>query len=203
MNKKQIQSLACWILNSISGGVIAYTAAKSPAAQSVAAYVSQLLTGPDTVAAVVLGITWLWGHLTHATSAAPVSLAKPSVLPKPPIVLLLLGLAFLSGCATGPESAVYQGAGVAQVSVETALQAYDQFAAAGKTTPAQNAAVKAAYEKYQLAFAAACDAGAIYAAAGNGTNAPAASLALEQALQNSNQEISDFVALVQSFGVKL
>ncbi len=203
MNSNQVLSLARWLLNAISGGVLAYTAAKSPAVQGVGAYLSQLLTGPDTVAAVVLGLTWLWGHLTHAAtgngSSFPVKVTKGPVL----LLMLALPIGFMAGCATGPEKAVYQTAGVTQISVATALQAYDQWAAAGKTSPAQNAAVKAAYEKYQLAFAAACDAGAIYAAAGSSTNAPAASLALTQALANSNQTMADLVALVQSFGVSL
>jgi len=99
MNTSQFLSLARWLLNSISGGVIAYTAAKSPAVQGVGAYVAQLITGPDAVAAVVLGITWLWGHLTHS-SPPPVSGASPKS-PLPPMVLLAVcaGGLLLTGCA--------------------------------------------------------------------------------------------------------
>lgn len=68
MNSSQFLSLVRWLLNALSGGVIAYTAAKSPAVQGVGAYVAQLITGPDVVSAGVLGVTWLWGHLTHSSS---------------------------------------------------------------------------------------------------------------------------------------
>jgi hypothetical protein len=106
------------------------------------------------------------------------------------------------GCHSTPQRVTYQAAATSSVTVETALQAYDVFAAQGKTTPQQNAAVKAAYERYQAAFAVVCDAGAVYASAGQ-TNAPAASAALQSAVLNANQAISDMMALLQSFGVKL
>lgn len=120
--------------------------------------------------------------------------------------VLLLLTAFIipptiTGCGSTAQQAAYKSAATTSVTVETALRAYNVFAAQGKTTIAQNQKVKAAYLKYQTAFAAVCDAGAIYAASG-GTNAPATA-ALQQAVQNSSQTITDLINLVQSFGVKL
>ena len=67
MNSSHFLSLVRWLLNAVSGAVIAYTAAKSPAAQSVGAFIAQLITGPDVISAGVLGVTWLWGHITHSS----------------------------------------------------------------------------------------------------------------------------------------
>lgn len=109
--------------------------------------------------------------------------------------------ALITGCGTTAQKTVYRSAATTSVTVEAALHGYNAFAKAGKTTVEQNRKVKEAYEKYQAAFAVVCDAGAIYAATG-GTNAPA-SAALQQAVLNSSQTITDLVNLVQSFGVKL
>ena len=100
MNSSQFLSLARWLLNSISGGVIAYTAAKSPAVQGVGAYVAQLITAPDAVAAVVLGITWLWGHLTHADpQSSPPSSGGISKTVSALVALCAVSLLF-TGCAS-------------------------------------------------------------------------------------------------------
>jgi hypothetical protein len=199
----QFQSFVRWLLNAVSGAVLSYTATKSPAAQGVGAFLANLITGPDVVAACVLGLTWLWGHVTHAQTASASSNGSASKLPLTLLVAMLaLPLGLSTGCNTTPQAAAYRAAGSTAVTVEAALAAYDQFAAAGKTTPAQNAAVKDAFLKYQRAFAVVCDAGAVYAATGQ-TNAPAASLALQTAVANANQSISDIVSLVKSFGVKL
>lgn len=107
----------------------------------------------------------------------------------------------LSGCGTTAQRASFQTASGTAVTVEVGLAAYNQFAKAGKTTLNQNLKVKEAFEKYKLAMATACDAGAIYAAS-NTTNAPAAA-AYQQAMLNGAQSITDFLNLVQSFGVKL
>jgi hypothetical protein len=116
---------------------------------------------------------------------------------------LALGMAgVVTGCKTAPQTVAYRAANGTTLTVETAIRTYNVFAAQGKTTVAQNQQVKAAYEKYQAAMLVVCDAGAIYAAT-SGTNAPAASLALQVAVQNSTASIADVVNLIQSFGVKL
>lgn len=147
---------------------------------------------------ISLGIGLLLSHFKHGASGAG-SQSKVGIL----VIFAALGLCFGSvGCKSTPQQIAYQSAGTTQITVEAALRAYDVFAAQGKTTPAMNAKVKAAYVKYQKAMALLCDAGAVYAAT-SATNAPAASEALSQAVANVNQEVSDTVALVQSFGVKI
>jgi len=204
MNNNQIASLVRLLLNTLSGAILAWTASKSQPAKDLAGYLVQFINGPDALALVCSGVAWLWGHLTHSAPNPTgggsktggvgllVSLGVASVL-------LLSGL---TGCQTTAQQATYQAAGTASVTVEAALHAYDVFAAQGKTTPAQNAAVKAAYEKYQSAFAVVCDAGAVYASTVT-TNAPAASAALQTAIVNANQTISDLVNLIRSFGVTI
>ena len=203
MNTSQYLSLVRWLLNAVSGGIIAYTAAKSPAAQGAGAYIAQLITGPDVVSAGVLGLTWLWGHLTHST---PLPASASAGSPKAGGVALLAALGVASflftGCAGTPVTVAYKAAGATDVTVQAALAAYDQFAKNNETTPAQNEAVQNAFLKYQAAYAVLCDAGSV-ASAASGTNAPAASLALTQAQANATQTLADLVNLIQSFGVKL
>lgn len=116
--------------------------------------------------------------------------------------LLAFAAPSFSGCQTTPQRATYQAAVSTTITVETALRAYNVFAKQGKTTIEQNRKVKDAFEKYQAAMVLVCDAGAIYAASA-GTNSPAASLALQQAIANANQTMNDFYALLRAFGVKL
>ena len=102
MNTSQIQSLVRWLLNAISGGVLAYSAAKSPATQSVATFVANLLTGADMLAACVLGATWLWGHITHGKTASTNSGSASTVV----AVLLLGALAVgFTGCVALDKNA--------------------------------------------------------------------------------------------------
>lgn len=116
-------------------------------------------------------------------------------------ILLILSAVAFGGCHTTPQQAAYQAAGTTAVTVEAALKAYDVIAAQGLTTPAQNAQVKAAYQKYQAAFAVVCDAGAVYAAS-KGTNGFAAANALQAAIVNANLTITDLVNLVKTYGAK-
>ncbi len=106
------------------------------------------------------------------------------------------------GCGTSAQKAAFNVAGSTAITVPSALRLYNVAAAQGRTTIEQNQKVKAAYLKYQASFALLCDAGAAYSAGGQDSNAPAAA-ALQQATINSAQSISDFLTLVQSFGVKL
>ena len=111
----------------------------------------------------------------------------------------------LVGCQTTPQQVTYQAAATTSITVEQALQAYDVFAKAGKTTIAQNQQVAAAYAKYQTAFELACDAGQVYAAYSitNATGATGAQAAFSQAVANANQSLTDLKNLITSFGVKL
>ena len=197
MNQDQIASYIRSALK-IGGALLAahgYTQAAGAA--------SDLLNCSFIIGLLASGAGVLLSHFWH--SSPPTNLPPP----KATGTALLLALALMlpsavlfTGCHTTPQQATYQAAGTASVTVETALKAYDVFAAQGKTTPAQNAAVKAAYEKYQAAFAFVCDAGAIYASTGQ-TNTPAASAAVQTAIVNANQTIADLLALVRSCGVKI
>lgn len=190
MNSDQLQSLVRTILKIGSGLLIAHGMTDTASA----------LNAPDVIGALTLLVSLIWSHYSHGAATPP----PPPTRPPPMGVLYILALAgalCVTGCASAPR-VTYQATSTSAVTVETALKAYDVFAAAGKTTPAQNAAVKAAYEKYQAAFALVCDAGAVYSATST-TNAPTASTALQAAIQNANQAIADLVALVQTFGVKL
>ena len=206
MNTEQFKSFARWLVNALSGAVLAYSATKSDSAKTLGAFVSQLITGPDVIAAIALGGTWLWGHLTHRT-ATDNPVANSCKPPGSAVIILILALGLggvmfgTTGCNTTPQRASFITVTTTDVSVETALRAYNVFAAQGKTTVAQNLQVKAAYEKYQAAFAVLCDVGAVYAATST-TNAPAAA-ALQQATLNASASIADVINLIQSFGVKL
>ena len=122
------------------------------------------------------------------------------------IITILIGIALctatFTGCKSTPQVITYQTVATTGVTVENAIKAYNVFAKAGSTTVAQNLAVKDAYERYQKAFAVVCDLGAIYAAT-SGTNAPAASAALQQAIVTANQTMADLFILIKSTGVKL
>ena len=121
-----------------------------------------------------------------------------------PIKTLLIALGaclVLMGCHYTPQRIAYVSASTTAVSVETALAAYNEFAKAGKTSVAQNIAVRDAYEKYQLAAAVVCDAGAVYAETG-GTNHVYAA-AFQTATMNMSQTVLDVLNLIRSFGVKI
>lgn len=117
------------------------------------------------------------------------------------VCLMMPAILEMTGCGT-PQKTTYTAIAATPVTVETALGFYNELAKAGKTTVAQNQKVKAAYLKYQASFAVVCDLGAVYAAT-SGTNTPAASAALQQAVLNMGATIGDFQNLLTSFGVKL
>ena len=161
---------------------------------------ASLFNTEDFIGLVLLIAGAIWSHYQHGADNTSNPSSKTSVY----LLIGLLSFGALAGtaCHTTPQQVTYQAAAATTVTVEVALRAYNVFAAQGKTTVAQNQQVKAAYEKYQAAFAVVCDAGQIYAATG-GTNAPAASLAMQAAVANASASQTDIIKLVQSFGVKL
>ena len=122
-------------------------------------------------------------------------------------ILLIFGLwsAVFVACRSTPQQTVYRSIAVTQVSVDTIMKGWGTYVASGRATVAQEQVVKDAYEKYQHAFAAACDAGAAYAASSvtNSTGATGYKAALDYAIENANRALTDLQALVTSFGVKL
>ena len=191
MNSDQIASIVRTVLKIGSGLLIAHGMSDT----------ASIINLPDVAGLLTLLVSLAWSHFAHTGPDQP----SPPNLPKLSALVALGAAALLftgPGCTTTPQRASYQTAATITVSVETALKVYDQFAAAGQTTPAQNAAVKAAYLKYQAAAAVVCDAGAVYAAT-SGTNAPPASAALQTAIVNANVTMADLFNLIRSFGVKL
>jgi hypothetical protein len=193
MNTDQFQSLIRTVVKIISGLLIAHGMSDT----------AGVLNSPDVIGSLLLVCSLIWSHYAHGDipPTNPPSVGNGVKAPLLILPFVVVGGLLFAGCASAPR-VTYQAASTSAVTVETALHAYDLFAAAGKTTPAQNAAVKAAYLKYQAAFAVVCDAGAVYSATST-TNAPAASAALQTAIVNANQSIADLIALVQTFGVQL
>jgi hypothetical protein len=100
MNSNQALSLIRWLANALSGGIIAWSAQRSDATKGLAAYLAQLVTGPDVIAGGVLGLTWLWGHLTHRTASATDAAGNPINRTSIYAVLGIGVLAFgLTGCS--------------------------------------------------------------------------------------------------------
>lgn len=98
-------SLARWLTNAVSGGIIAYTASKSDSTKGLGAFIAQLVTGPDAVAGVLLALTWLWGHLTHRTDPNG---QTPTSNTSAYAWLLIGALAVtLVGCHTPPATTVF------------------------------------------------------------------------------------------------
>jgi hypothetical protein len=131
--------------------------------------------------------------------------AKPAGIKIPILFLflpLLISMAFgLTACQSTPQQATYQAAGTTIVSVDAAMTEWGAYVSTAQPGTNAETAVESGYEKYQAAMAVVCDAGAAYAATG-GTNAQATA-ALDQAIANSSQELTDLETLISSFGVKL
>jgi hypothetical protein len=159
--------------------------------------------------AVVAIVTWYLSHQWNKTPALPDSEVKPAGTPGA-IHLLLVGLLGLSlcwtitGCNT-PQRTAYVAVGGVQVSAETAMGAWNVYVGAFHPSVATELKVKAAYEKYQAAMVAVCDAGAIYAASGvtNATGQTGAGAALATAQANAAQSLADLVNLLRSLGVNV
>jgi hypothetical protein len=189
MNSDQLNSLIRTALKVIGGILLSHDLTNA----------AGVVNSPDFIGGVFLIVGVLWSHFSHATP--PTSSSGPSNPGAPLMVLLHGGALFFSGCSTTPQQAAYQGAGTTVVSVDTAMKLWGAYVASNHPGTNTEAAVKSAYEKYQASMAVVCDAGAAYSATG-GTNATATA-ALQQAVENSGQEIVDLENLISSFGVKL
>jgi hypothetical protein len=185
MNTDQLQSIVRTMLKIVSGLLVAHGLGDT----------ASIINAPDVTGTILLVASLLWSHWSHA-STPPASSGGSSLGGKLP-VLFTLGLSalLLSGCAGTPNKVAFQAAGVTKISVDAGLQIYDGIAAAGKTTPAQNLAVKNAWEKYHAAMLTAADAGRI---ASTSTNSMTA---FSSAVDNLNQSKADLLALLASFGV--
>ena len=117
--------------------------------------------------------------------------------------LAVVGLiAVQPGCASANKAA-FSSVGVTQITATTALGAWNVWVGQGKATVAQELQVRAAFQKWQLATLAVCDAGAVWSAAvtTNSAGATGAQASYQIALINAAAIEADFVSLVKSFGV--
>jgi hypothetical protein len=114
----------------------------------------------------------------------------------------LFGWGLFAGCQVSPTRAAYTAEATAQVSVETAMRAWNDYVGQFHPSLDQERQVKAAYERYRAAMVAMIDASELYASA-TSTNAPAAALSAELARQNAANRLTDLVNLLRQFGVKL
>lgn len=124
---------------------------------------------------------------------------------KIPILFLpiIIGLALgLTACKSStPQQVTYQAAATTAVTVDAAMSEWGAYVAANQPGTNAEMIVASAYGQYQNSMAAVCDAGAIYSAT-SGTNA-AAVAALNEAIANSSQELTDLENVISSFGVHL
>lgn len=166
-----------------------------------------LATQADTDTAVgALMVLIGFGHsIIQKWNAKPASTPSAGSGGSAPLLLVALmaggALFFTVGCKTTTQQATYQAAGTAIVTVDTAMNLWGTYVAAEHPGTNAELAVESAYEKYQTSMAVVCDAGEAYAATG-GTNATAVA-ALDQAIANSSQELTDLESLISSYGVKL
>jgi hypothetical protein len=194
MNSDQLNSLIRTVLKIIGGIFLQH---------GLADY-ANLVNSADVIGLVTLLAGIYLSHRAHATA--------PSTPPPPsgqsPIILcvLLAGLAASPlACSTSPQRASYQAAGATIISVDAVMTLWGDYVARNHPPASQEAAVKAAYEKYQASMAVACDAGAMYSAGDNVDDKAAAilSASLRQAIADASQDLLDLENLIQTFGVKL
>ena len=108
---------------------------------------------------------------------------------------LLLILLILNGCIS-TERSTYRAVGVTQVSVETALKAWDKWVEMDKATVEQEKKVKAAYEKYQIAALNVVTVAQKYSMDKD-------KLSLDEAIAVASGALNELVNLITSYGVKL
>ena len=205
MNSKQLTSFVAWVLNALSGGVIAYTAAKSPAAQSLGQFAANLITGPDCAAGLVLVITKLVTHFMHEEIAQDNPPAAKSTGGNSLLVLVVaFGLAavMFTGCASAPGN-LYKATGSSDSVAMAALGAWNDYCAANHPPVTEQQAIKNAFEKFRLSEIAALDL-ALVVGSYTGTNAPADTLQkATAAVSDETAALADLINLLKSFGVKL
>lgn len=111
------------------------------------------------------------------------------------IVLAALAVPVTQIACSSVERTTYQAVGTAQVSVDTAMAAWNAHVGAGRASVTQEMQVKGAYEKYQLAALFLIDT----AKSAGSTNSPA----LNQVVASAATSLANLVGLIRSFGAKL
>lgn len=112
---------------------------------------------------------------------------------------------YISGGCKNAERTAYNTVSATQVTVETAMTAWGRYCAANNPTSETRSKVKSAYIRYQAAASAFISAEQLYESL-TATNAAASTSAapgVQTASVAANAALSDLIALIQSFGVKL
>ena len=111
----------------------------------------------------------------------------------------------LTGCGSTPQRVTYVAAGVTVTGADAAMTLWGAYVAKYHPPVAQEIAVKAAYEKYQVCMFGLIDTMQTYVAltAVNSTNAPPVLNAVTAAQIAATQALADLLALLKQFGVKV
>ena len=186
--------------------------------------VSKHITDPANATAVANGLapallllaSFLWSHFHLGQAAengpAPSSSAKSGAAAGVSLLLgslmltgLCAGVSLVGGCGTTPQKAAYVTAGTTITGVDAAMTAWADYVAQFHPPASQEAAVKAAYGKYQAAMLVMVDASQLYVTlAGSGsTNSPPAMDKANQASQAAAQAFADLLTLLRSFNIKI
>lgn len=120
--------------------------------------------------------------------------------------VLALGLAgVLIGCISTPATVAYQTEATTVTSADAAMNAWGAYVAQFHPPASQEAAVKAAYLKYQAAIEAVIDASQVYVTltASGSTNTVAAQNNVAAVTQLASQAFANLLNVIKQFGVKL
>lgn len=191
-----------------SAGALAIVSAITTLWFQRASLTPELITG--AAAAILTGVGLLCARDNDKSSEDVGAKDPPATLPKTgPLLALSLaaGLALSSaGCSTTPSTAAYRTSATAKVSVDSAMRSWGNYVAQFHPPVSQEAAVRDAFKKYQLAQAAILDAAINYRTAqetGDAEGQTTAQNALSASVATASGALDDLVALIQSFGVKI
>lgn len=112
----------------------------------------------------------------------------------------------VTGCKSTPATNVYRATGTAKITVDAAMTAWGDYVEKFRPPLAEEAAVKAAFQKYQLAEEAILDAAIEYETATANANAEQQSSALNvlnATVAAASAALGDLTSLITSFGVEL
>ena len=197
MNTNQQSNIISTVVQLLMAALVAHGKITNSEAQEITGAIGSL---------IMFLVSHNWHATPPASGSAPqlISSVAGKVVGAFLLFFALTGTLVFTGCGTVNETA-FRAAGTVHVSVDTALHLYNVAAAQGKTTVAQNNQVAAAYDKYQKAFAVACDAGASYAASSvtNSAGVSGAQAALQEAQSDAAASLADLENLITSFGVNL
>jgi len=149
------------------------------------------------------------GTNTPATPPAIPGNTTSTPAAKIPILLAMLGCLALgtAGCSTTQQGVVYKSASAVQTALDGTMTIYGDYLKIHPLPDATRAKVRDAYIKVEAALTVVVDA-EIALGTATAQNSPSATVTAAQgqqtaALAQASQALSDLVALVRSFGVKI